>query len=235
VFTIVPVVDLRNGVAVRARAGDRANYRPLSSPLVGDPAPAAALAGLRALHPFRAAYVADLDAIEGGAPNAAAVRAMAASAPGLELWLDGGFAVAAAAEAALGLGVGRLVVGSESQTAADPGLARRLADAGRPVALSLDFRGDAFQGPAVLAEDSTLWPDVLVVMTLARVGTGAGPDLARIAAIRARAGDRRVFAAGGVRGPADLAALAAAGAAGVLVASALHDGQITAADLAVYG
>ena len=59
---------------MRARAGDRENYPPLESPLVASPEPVAALAGLRALHPFRAAYVADLDAIEHGRPNAAAKR-----------------------------------------------------------------------------------------------------------------------------------------------------------------
>ena len=229
-FSVVPVVDLRGGGAGRARAGDRENYRPLASRLVADPSPVAALSGLLSLHPFRSAYVADLDAIERGAPNDAAVAAMAASAPGLELWLDAGFSAVAAVEAALALGTGRAVIGSESQSA-DVGLARRLCDAGRPVALSLDFRGETFLGPPELLSDPALWPDVVVVMTLARVGSGEGPDLRRLAEIRARAGTRRVFAAGGVRGSGDLAALAAAGLAGVLVASALHDGRITAADL----
>lgn len=219
---------------MRARAGDRQNYAPLESPLVASPEPVAALAGLLALHPFRAAYIADLDAIERGRPNEAAIRAMAAAAPGVALWLDGGVATEAAAAAMQALGAGRVVVGSESQ-GEDPGLARRLADAGRPTALSLDFRDDAFLGPPALLADAGLWPDVVVVMTLARVGGAAGPDFDRLAAIRARAGDRRVFAAGGVRGPDDLRALAAAGLAGVLVASALHDGRITAADLAACG
>jgi len=219
---------------VRARAGDRENYPPLESPLVASPEPVAALAGLLALHPFRAAYVADLDAIERGRPNAAAIAAMAAATPGVELWLDGGVATEAAAAAMLALGAGRVVVGSESQ-AGDLGIARRLADAGRSAALSLDFRGDAFLGPPALLADAGLWPDVVVVMTLARVGGATGPDFERLAAVRARAGDRRVFAAGGVRGPHDLEALAAAGLAGVLVASALHDGRIAAADLAPYG
>lgn len=233
-FTVVPVVDLRNGIAVRARAGDRQNYPPLSSPLVADAEPVAALRGILGLHPFRAAYVADLDAIERGRPNDTAIRAMAAAAPGLELWLDGGFAAAPAAEAALALGAGRVVIGSESQPVGDPGLARRLAEAGRPAALSLDFRGDDFIGPPELLADVSLWPDVVVVMTLARVGSQAGPDLGRLAAIRARADGRRVFAAGGVRGPDDLRALADAGIAGVLVASALHDGRVTAADLTAF-
>jgi phosphoribosylformimino-5-aminoimidazole carboxamide ribotide isomerase len=98
--------------------------------------------------------------------------------------------------------------------------------------LSLDFRGDEFLGPRALLEDSFLWPDRVIVMTLARVGTGGGPDLARVRDIARRAGTaRRVYAAGGVRGPADLRALRSEGAAGALVATALHEGKIKAGDL----
>ncbi len=68
-------------------------------------------------------------------------------------------------------------------------------------------------------------------MTLARVGSGAGPDLARLAAIRSVAGEREIYAAGGVRDAVDLSALKAAGAAGALIATALHDGRIGRADL----
>jgi phosphoribosylformimino-5-aminoimidazole carboxamide ribotide isomerase len=39
-------------------------------------------------------------------------------------------------------------------------------------------------------------------------------------------GGRRIYAAGGVRGPEDVAHLARIGAAGALVASAIHDGQL---------
>lgn len=234
-FTVVPVVDIRNGLAVQARAGDRANYAPLSSPLVASPEPASALAGLLTLFPFRAVYVADLDAIERGEPNIDSIAAMAAAAPAAELWLDAGSAGEAAVRAARGWGAGRVVIGSESQPAGDLGLAARLERAGVPVALSLDFHGESFAGPPALWSDPTLWPSTLIVMTLARVGTGSGPDLARLLDVKGRAGDRRVFAAGGVRGPSDLEALAAAGIAGALVATALHDGRIGAADLARLG
>jgi phosphoribosylformimino-5-aminoimidazole carboxamide ribotide isomerase len=71
----------------------------------------------------------------------------------------------------------------------------------------------------------------VIVMALARVGAAAGPDLAGIAAARALGMDRRIYAAGGVRGPEDLRALRGAGAAGVLVASAIHDGRLRAGDL----
>ena len=68
-------------------------------------------------------------------------------------------------------------------------------------------------------------------MTLARVGSGEGPDLRRVADIVARAGACRIYAAGGVRDRADIEALHAAGAAGVLIATALHSGTIKAGDL----
>ena len=75
------------------------------------------------------------------------------------------------------------------------------------------------------------WPHAVIVMTLARVGSGEGPDLQRVAAIVARAGGRRIYAAGGVRNRADIEALHAAGAAGALIATALHAGTIKAGDL----
>jgi phosphoribosylformimino-5-aminoimidazole carboxamide ribotide isomerase len=69
-------------------------------------------------------------------------------------------------------------------------------------------------------------------MTLARIGSDAGPDFERLAAISRRAENRAVYLAGGARGRADIEKARAAGAAGVLVASALHDGRLSRDDLA---
>ena len=65
-----------------------------------------------------------------------------------------------------------------------------------------------------------------IVLDLARVGSGAGPDVELIAEIHAAFGDLELLAGGGVRDVADLRALAEAGAAGALVATALHSGAI---------
>ncbi|HEY9057574.1 MAG TPA: HisA/HisF-related TIM barrel protein, partial [Aurantimonas sp.] len=107
--------------------------------------------------------------------------------------------------------------------------AAALAALTRPerVILSLDFKGDAFLGPPEILRDASLWPDQVIVMTLSRVGSGAGPDLDRLGAIVARAEGRAVFAAGGVRGPEDVEALEQAGVAGALVSTALHDGRLS--------
>jgi len=221
---VIPVIDLMAGQVVRAKMGDRDAYRPLVTPLAATPDPVDVAAGLLRLAPFPTLYVADLDAIRGVGDNFAALARLRAAFPGLALWIDNGAADAFALETTRAYGLA--VLGSESQRDA------ALVAATPRALLSLDFRGDAFQGPPDLLAKPELWPEQLIVMTLERVGSGAGPDLDRLAAIRAHAGPRRLYAAGGVRNGEDLAALARAGAAGVLVASALHDGRLDLADLA---
>ena len=71
-------------------------------------------------------------------------------------------------------------------------------------------------------------------MTLAAIGGSGGPDLGRLRQVLALAGSRRVYAAGGVRNRDDLLAIRELGCAGVLVASALHDGRIGTCDLAAF-
>jgi phosphoribosylformimino-5-aminoimidazole carboxamide ribotide isomerase len=99
------------------------------------------------------------------------------------------------------------------------------------LALSLDFRGEMFLGEPRLLSERTAWPDTVIAMTLARVGSGEGPDNARLGSIAAMAGLRRVYAAGGIRNRADIDAARMAGAAGALVATALHAGKIKTGDL----
>jgi HisA/HisF family protein len=224
---VIPVIDLKGGVVVHARQGNRDAYRPIETPLSPSSAPADVVAGLLKLYPFRRLYIADLDAITGGSPHTTIPLDLAAQFPHLELWIDNGIASAAVAISWLDQGVGYLVIGSESQT--DMKLLQTLRACPRTI-LSLDFRG-TFQGPSEILHNTELWPNRLIVMTLARVGSNSGPDLTQLTAIIARAGDRSIYAAGGVRDLSDLLALTNAGVAGVLVATALHTGKLTATDL----
>lgn len=229
---IIPVIDLKGGEVVHARRGERAQYRPIETPLCRGSAPRDVLAGLLRLYPFRRVYVADLDAIAGatagGEGHAALLEALADAFPSVEFWIDNGIAEVNAAKNWLGRRRGTLVIGSESQR--DTTLLTALSTHQR-VILSLDFRGTAFQGPAEILDSAKLWPARVIAMTLARVGAGMGPDFERLAELRARASGRAIFAAGGVRDAADLASLAQAGVASALVASALHSGALDARQL----
>ncbi|KQP51376.1 HisA/HisF-related TIM barrel protein [Methylobacterium sp. Leaf108] len=221
-FEVIPVIDLRHGLVVRARAGMRDSYAPIVTPLAKGSAPADVARGLIGATGAATLYVADLDAIvEGASPDLASLRRIAAACPGVTLWVDAGFRDRDSADAFLSEELGRPVIGSESQT--DAALVRALGD--RAV-FSLDTRGGQALGPACLHADAQAWPGEVIVMTLASIGTGAGPDMARLAGLAAAHPGRRFYAAGGVRGPEDLAALAAIGVAGALVASAIHDGRL---------
>jgi len=220
---IVPVIDLKGSLVVHARHGERGSYAPIVTPLSRSPEPAAVLDGLLSIAPFRAIYVADLDAITAGRDPSPLVARLADRFPTLEFWVDAGVASPAAANALLRHERLHLVIGSESQS--DHRLLDVFRDHPRAL-LSLDFRGDDFIGPAELIARPELWPKRVIVMTLARVGSGAGPDFDRLVGIVTRARQHQVFAAGGVRDEHDLAALSRSGIAGALVATAIHLGAI---------
>lgn len=232
---IVPVIDLKDGQVVHARGGARETYRPIRSILADSSEPLRLVAGLRTLHPFADLYVADLDAIEGSGGHDAVLEHLRRAFADLRLWVDKGLASEAACRDWLSRGLGDLVIGSESQS--DPALVGRLAqrNGSARIVLSLDFRGERFLGPPALLEAAGLWPERVIAMTLARVGGALGPDREMLRDLKARAPERRIYAAGGVRNADDLRDLAEDRVSGALIASALHDGRITRRDLKALG
>lgn len=225
---IIPVLDLMDGSVVRARVGQRASYRPIETPLCPGSDPLDVGRALLRVAEADRLYVADLDAIERKGNHLSVLERLKSELE-VDLWVDAGIADYAAARNWLAADIGSLVLGSEAQT--DTGLVKRLRDDDR-VLLSLDFRGDAFLGPSALLSKPGAWPDRVIVMSLMQVGSAAGPDFARIAATRALGGSKRLYAAGGIRSVRDLLALARLEVAGALVASCLHDGTLTANDVA---
>ena len=161
---IIPVIDLKRGQVVRARLGRREEYRPIETPLSATSDPIDVARGLLSLFPFATLYIADLDAIESAGSNDEAIALIRAALPDLSLWVDNGMDQAGAARRWLAAGWGSLVIGSESQK--DPQLLGALADESR-VVLSLDFRGDAFQGAPSILTNPHLWPECVIAMTLA--------------------------------------------------------------------
>jgi phosphoribosylformimino-5-aminoimidazole carboxamide ribotide isomerase len=187
------------------------------------------------LHPFRSLYVADLDAIQRQGSNLDTLKRICRRFPDLDLWVDSGIADERGLDAWLRANVGRAVIGSESLLDAEfMSLARKRCGESSPV-LSLDFIGEDFKGPeALLTDPGRYWPERVLAMNLRRVGSDAGPDLALIATLAAKAPACEVYAAGGIRSIDDLERAAAAGAAGALIATALHNGRLGPAHLAQF-
>lgn len=176
-------------------------------------------------------YVADLDAIAGAPVAVETLRALSAVAG---LWVDAGATDAAAAAAIAASGAARNVVGTESiDSAPEPGDVSRAV----PLVLSVDLHDGALISPlpelagrspaAAVPLARALGVGEVVVIDLARVGSSGGPPLAAVAELVAALPGVDVYAGGGVRDDDDLRALRDVGAAGALVATALHAGTIT--------
>jgi phosphoribosylformimino-5-aminoimidazole carboxamide ribotide isomerase len=228
---VVPVIDLKGGAAVHAVRGERERYRALGRE------PLALARAFRSELGLDELYVADLDAIRGDGGHGSTIAALAREA---RVMVDAGVSEPERARELLDVGAHRVVVGTETLTGPDA-FDRLLADVPE-VVLSVDLRdGRALSPDPQLAGLPAL--DALarlhraglreaIVLDLARVGSGAGPDVGLIAEIHAAFPDLELLAGGGVRGVEDLRALGDAGAAGALVATALHSGVIGPRELA---
>lgn len=231
---VIPVIDLKGGIAVHAVRGQRHLYEPLRGVLADSCDPLAVARAFKTRLGLDDLYVADLDAIEGGRAPHPSVASLAREA---RVILDAGAGDAAGARAVLGLGVDGVVVGSETLSEVDALGRIRLALPGIRVVVSLDLRAGRVLSRTPDLSDLTPAEalqrlitaggvhDVLV-LDLARVGTGAGPDAALIGDLHRRFPQLRLVAGGGVRHADDLRALRSQGAEGALVATALHTGAI---------
>ena len=230
---LIPVVDLMHGQVVRAVGGQRSAYRPIVSRLCQGSDPVALARALCAHCAAEQLYVADLDALTGRPAQVEVLRALLRAQPDTDLWVDAGFADAADADGLrdrLGPLADRLVPVFGSESLRSAGALQRCFGSPQPqragAVLSLDRRGGERLDPAGCWDAVTLWPERVIVMTLERVGSGAGPDLDTLRELRGRVPQTTLVGAGGIRDETDLERAQEAGADAWLVASALHDGRL---------
>ena len=237
---IIPVMDVMNGAVVRAVGGRRSEYRPIVSRLTDSTEPLAVAKALLAATGAGEIYVADLDAIQGGSVSSPRLKgavpahpllSVAAKSPPLTtVWLDTGLRNHLDAVHLAPFRSVRPVVGSETFNGETHDDLLRM----RP-AVSIDLRN----GELLSASPGTTSPlelaDLMhaegyrtfLLLDLARVGMNAGPGTEPLCGeLRRRYPDIELLVGGGVRNRDDMRRLEDAGADGVLVASALHDGTL---------
>jgi phosphoribosylformimino-5-aminoimidazole carboxamide ribotide isomerase len=236
----IPVLDLMGGRVVQGLRGERQHYRAVRSGLVAGCDPVAIARALCGECDGRALYVADLDAIAGTGDHLGVIRELR-DRLGAEPWVDAGVSDAEVAARLLEAGATRVIIGTETLPDLTDLRAIRDAVPAGQMLVSIDVgahgvlsRCPALDGRSPLAALELLVDEgvtEVILLALLQVGTGAGPDLETLRAARAAFPDVRLIAGGGVRTPADLVTLADAGAHGVLLATALHRGWITATDI----
>ena len=245
-FRLIPVLDLKGGVVVRGVAGRRAEYRPVEGILSADAAPGNVGKAMIEKLGLSTAYVADLDAIGGAEPAWETYRELMEC--GLRLWVDAGAgdptrAARLAEFSANGSPLDRIIAGLESLADVQSLAAITAAVSPERLVFSLDLKegrplvsGNGWQlmEPIDIADAAAqLGVRSIIVLDLARVGVGDGVGTLELCReLRQRLPDIELIGGGGVRTVEDLRAMRSAGCDAALVASALHDGRITAADIA---
>ena len=211
---VIPAVDVLGEDAVRLRRGDYAQVVERSAGPVRM-AERLVAAGAKRIH------LVDLDGARSGIVRPQLVRGVAAAAA-VPIQASGGIRSLVDARALLAAGADRVVVGTAAWPDPEPWL--ELGDA---LVLALDVRDDELRASGWTEGTGITFAAALervagarvLVTAIDRDGTLTGPDTELVA--QAAAAGLRVLAAGGVRSPADVEALAAAGAEAAVVGRAV--------------
>lgn len=234
---LYPAIDLRAGRCVRLHQGD------FAAETVYDDDPVAvarafALAGARWIH------VVDLDAARTGEPANLAVIERIAETVDCKVQSGGGVRSVAAADALIGAGAARVVVGTaavenpalvDELCARHPGRVAVGLDArGREVAVRGWVEGSGTDLLELAGRFESSGVAALVVTEIGRDGTLVGPDLEQLHAVLGTT-STPVIASGGVGALPDLQALAALEAggrslSGAIAGKAIYEGRFSVAE-----
>lgn len=230
---LIPVMDIRRGEVVHARAGERQSYRVLRSPLTGATLKHTAVNLLQTAGSSRL-YIADLDALLGEPPSQA-VTELLTDLTGCEYLLDRGRQLGRE----LPSNVRPVLPLEAGWSAEEHAELLRQWQAHRPL-FSLDLRKGQLveeyrswnvSGPEAIlplvAHVRAIGYQALVVIDVSHVGTESGVEgiCPLVRSIRQRWPDMEIVAGGGVRNARDVQKLKTAGADAVLVATVLHRGS----------
>jgi 1-(5-phosphoribosyl)-5-[(5-phosphoribosylamino)methylideneamino] imidazole-4-carboxamide isomerase/N-(5'phosphoribosyl)anthranilate isomerase len=231
-LTLLPAVDVAEGVAVRLVRGEAGSETGYGDPLE------AALAfqrdGAEWIH------LVDLDAAFGRGSNRV-VLADVVAALDIDVEISGGIRDEASLAAALATGATRVNLGTAALESPE-WVRSTIEKYGAAIAVGLDVRGTMLAARGWTQEGGDLWETLArldadgcaryVVTDVHRDGTLTGPNLDLLRAV-CRATNAPVVASGGVSSLADLRALAQLaeiGVEGAIVGKALYAGAFTVAE-----
>ena len=232
-FEIIPAIDLQGGRCVRLIQGDFDQ-----STDYGDDPPGTArrweAAGASRIH------VVDLDGAKEGGPRQLPVVAQIVTAVSVPVQLGGGMRTLEDIEAALEVGVDRVIVGTKAIE--DPSfIDTALARFGQRVGIGIDARDgrvavrgwvdvsnvDALDLARSMSERGVR---TIVYTDIARDGMLIGPNLDAMRRMAEAVPNVTVIASGGVGALGDVLELAHTGTVGVIVGKAIYTGNVDLAE-----
>lgn len=237
---VLPVLDVLDGIVVRGVAGKRENYRPIVSRLTSSCDPLCVAKAIRNQFDLDRFYLADLDGIVHQRPNYDLYRRL--TEQGFQLLIDAGACTVTDVSSIRDVAAdASIVVGLE--TCRSPEDLMEIVSQTSDVTFSLDL----CSGKARLCPGSHGWrldPEEIIrqvvqsnvssilVLDLADVGMRTGGSTDSICrTIRRQFPSISLITGGGIRNLNDLRRFRTQFIDAVLVASALHDGQLNRDDV----
>lgn len=229
---VIPVIDLLNNQVVHAQQGKRATYQPIKSPLVSSADPNAVIDAMLGYYPFKTIYIADLNSIRQKgieSQHYALIETLCKRYSEVTFWVDAGTAKPKEISQWYALPI-QAIVSSENFSNVKA-FAQVMNSPQQPSIISLDFLNDRFLGDPLILENTELWPDNVITMTLDNVGASNGPNWDKLQQIKTMNKQANLIAAGGVRDINDLRQLKQMDVDAVLIATALHHKRISAKEI----
>ena len=224
---IIPVIDIKKGRAVHAKLGLREYYQPLNTPLCPSSEITKVINCFLSVHDFKIMYLADLDAIIGFGNNQVLIKELLQTYPHIIFWVDSGYQ-----QQPLSLSIFdnyKTVLGSESYS---NNALNHLKSFEKKFILSLDFSAKGIPlGSEKLFNKQDLWTPQIILMMLARVGSGQGVDCDKLIYYQQLSSQIEFIASGGIRSIDDVFSLKKIGIKKVLCATALHNKMISSAEI----
>ena len=240
---IIPVVDLRNGVVVRAVAGDRANYKQLDNAAFKSNDLCRIIEVLLKLSRSNILYVANLNGIAGDYSYDSILYEIMRKFSKVEIWVDNGFRdlrelnnfregfSSWCEKKGYSLCSGENIVpvfGTE--TIADNSSYKKIFSTLEEAVLSIDKKNNVILGLVTIDTILKMLPKRVILMNLDKVGTNSGPDINWLKNMTQRNLKVEFFGAGGLRDRDDYEIVARYKAAGWLVGSALFNSMMDFGD-----
>lgn len=223
---IIPVLDIKNGVAVSGKSGKRKSYKPLKTIFHESSNPYKIAKALRSVGASRI-YIADLDAIEKIGSNFDVIKKINKIIP---VMLDSGVNNTQMAMEALKI-ADKIIVATETLKDIEDlnGILNTMDK--EKIIISVDIKdGEIFGKYAKFDFESfiqkiiELKPDEIIILDISRVGTEKGVDLKLMKKFKGVG--TSVIVGGGVT-ESDIDILHKLGINKFLVGSALHNGKLS--------
>lgn len=224
---LIPVIDIKEGIAVHAKPGLREHYQPLHTALCPSNKITKIVDCFLEIHPFKIIYLADLNAITNCGDNQVFIKKLLLHYPHVNFWVDSGYQQQPSSLSRFNNY--QTVLGSESY---EDNALNDLNSFEKNFILSLDFSTQGHPlGSKRLFNEKNLWPRQIILMTLARVGSGLGVDFNMLNYYQQLNSKIDFIAAGGIRTIDDVLRLQKIGIQKALCASALHNQAISSDDM----